>query len=276
MDYILYLLIFCIGTVFGSFFTLAVYRIPLRQDITHTRSYCPNCHHKLSFWDMIPILSYTFLGGKCRYCKKEIRPRYLLLEVLSGIVFVLFALSFKFNIFHMFIRKAEVLAYLITGFLYIATMFIIAGIDKENIKVEKPVILFGFICVTIYMIYLYIVGIETNMYRYVIYLIIFAILTIFSTIYLRKKVKDSYPSDILLLLVLMLMFTYEVVCIYTIIITLLAIAIQLLLKKADTKKSKYVKIEKEENTKIPIAFYMCIANILTLIITNFYIFYYIV
>ena len=89
MDYILYLLIFCMGTVFGSFFTLAVYRIPLRQDITHTRSYCPNCNHKLSFWDMIPIFSYIFLGGKCRYCKKEIRIRYLLLEVLSGVVFVL-------------------------------------------------------------------------------------------------------------------------------------------------------------------------------------------
>ena len=273
MDYILYLLIFCIGTVFGSFFTLAVYRIPLRKDITHTRSYCPNCNHKLSFWDMIPILSYIFLGGKCRYCKKTIRPRYLLLEVLSGVVFVLFALSFKLNIFHILIGETEVIAYLITGFLYIATMFIIAGIDKENIKVEKPVVLFGFICVTIYIIYLYIVGIETNMYRYVIYLILFAILTVFSTIYLRKKAKNSYPIDILLLLILMLMFTYEVVCIYTIIITLIAIAMQLILKRINTKKSKYTKIEKENNSEIPIAFYMCVANILTLIATNFYIFY---
>ena len=49
MDYILYLLIFCIGALFGSFFTLAVYRIPIGQDITHTRSYCPKCNHKLGF-----------------------------------------------------------------------------------------------------------------------------------------------------------------------------------------------------------------------------------
>lgn len=272
MDYILYLLIFCIGTVFGSFFTLAVYRIPLRQDITHTRSYCPNCKHKLSFLDMIPILSYTFLGGKCRYCGQKIRPRYLLLEILSGIVFVLFALSFKLNIFHIFVGEAQVVAYLIAGFLYIATLFIIAGIDKENIKIEKPVLLFGFICVIFYIIYLYIVGIETNIYRYVIYLVAFCILTFFSTIYLRKKVKDSYPIDILLLLIFMLMFTYEVVCIYTIIITLLAVAIQLLLKKVNKKKNKSVKEEKVES-KIPIAFYMCVANILTLIVTNFYIFY---
>ena len=131
MDYILYLLIFCIGTVFGSFFTLAVYRIPLRQDITHTRSYCPKCNHKLSFFDMIPILSYCFLGGKCRYCKEKIRPRYLMLEILSGIVFLLFAVSIKLNIFNL---NVQVLAYLIMGLLYISTLFIIAGIDKENIK----------------------------------------------------------------------------------------------------------------------------------------------
>ena len=273
MDYILYLLIFCIGTVFGSFFTLAVYRIPLRQDITHTRSYCPNCNHKLSFLDMIPILSYTFLGGRCRYCKQAIRPRYLLLEVLSGIVFVLFALSINFNMFNLLLANTQIITYITMGFIYIATLFIIAGIDKENIKIEKPVILFGFICVVTYIIYLYIVGIENSMYRYVIYLALFCLLTLISTLYLRKKSKDSYPVDIILLLILMVMYTYEVVCIYTVIITLLAIAIQLLLKKADTRKSKYVKIDKEKENKIPIAFYMCTANILTLILTNFYIFY---
>ena len=90
---IFYFLIFCMGTVFGSFFTLAVYRIPLHKDITHERSFCPNCNHKLSFWDMIPILSYIFLKGKCRYCGQKIRIRYLLLEVCAGLVFLLFAVS---------------------------------------------------------------------------------------------------------------------------------------------------------------------------------------
>ena len=84
MDIVLYILIFIMGTVFGSFFTLATYRIPRKQDITHTRSYCPNCEHKLGFLDMIPVLSYIFLRGKCRYCKQKISPRYLILEILSG------------------------------------------------------------------------------------------------------------------------------------------------------------------------------------------------
>ena len=205
MDYILYILIFCIGTLFGSFFTLAVYRIPIRQDITHTRSYCPKCDHKLGFLDMIPILSYVVLGGKCRYCKEKIRPRYILLEILSGIVFVLFALSIKFSLFTM---NSETIVYLVAGILYLATMFIIAGIDKEKIRMEKPVLLFGFICVAIYMIYLYIVEKDTSIYRYVIYLIIACLLLLFSIVYLRKKGEDSYSIDILILSMLMVLFTY--------------------------------------------------------------------
>lgn len=273
MDYILYLLIFCIGTVFGSFFTLAVYRIPLRQDITHTRSYCPKCNHKLSFWDMIPILSYVFLGGKCRYCGQKIRPRYLMLEVMSGIVFVLFAISVKLSIFDIIFLDKQLIAYFITGLLYIATLFIIAGIDKENVKIEKPVLLFGFICVTIYMIYLYIVEINTNVYRYVIYLIVFGILTIINTFILRKNAKGNYTIDILLLLSFMLSFTYEFVCIFSVIITLIAISLQLIIKNILAKKSKCVKTEVKEYTKLPIGFYLCTANIITLIVSNIFIFY---
>lgn len=270
MDYILYILIFCIGTLFGSFFTLAVYRIPIKQDITHTRSYCPKCNHKLGFWDMIPILSYIFLRGKCRYCKEKIRIRYLLLEVLSGVVFVLFAVSIKLSLYSI---EYQSLTYFIFGALYIATMFIIAGIDKEKIKIEKPLLLFGFICVGIYMLYLYIVEHDTNIYRYVIYLLILCFIELFSIFYLRKKGKDSYPLDILLLSMLMILFTYEVVYIYTVIATLFIIAFSILLKHIKNKKTKAVNTVQIEKIKIPIGFYMCISNIAILLLTNFIIFY---
>ena len=270
MDYILYLLIFCIGALFGSFFTLAVYRIPLGQDITHTRSYCPNCNHKLTFLDMIPILSYIFLDGKCRYCKQKIRIRYLLLEIMSGLVFVFFALSVKFSLFTI---NTQTIIYLIFGALYIATLFIVAGIDKERIEIEKPVLLFGFICVTMYMIYLYVVDKNTSIYRYVIYLAITCLLMLFSIGYLRKKGKDSYTIDILMLSMIMILYTYEAVYIYTVIFTLLAISIQLILNKLSVKKYKCVKNVKVENSKIPVGFYMCTANILMLLATNFAIFY---
>ena len=79
MEIFFYIIIFIIGTLFGSFYTLAIHRIPRKQDITHTHSYCPKCNNKLGFLDLIPILSYICLGGKCRYCKEKIRPRYLII-----------------------------------------------------------------------------------------------------------------------------------------------------------------------------------------------------
>ena len=102
MKIVLYIYIYIIGVVLGSFFTLAIHRIPRKQDITHTRSYCPNCNHRLNFLDLIPVLSYIFLGGKCRYCHEKIRPRYLIIEVLSGIAFLLFVIwcvVYKYNIY---------------------------------------------------------------------------------------------------------------------------------------------------------------------------------
>ena len=97
MNIFFYTIIFLIGITFGSFYTLAVYRIPKGEDITHTHSYCPNCNHKLGFLDLIPVFSYIFLGGKCRYCKKPVRIRYLLLEITSGLIFVIayFMLTMK-------------------------------------------------------------------------------------------------------------------------------------------------------------------------------------
>ena len=88
MEYYLHLVysifMFIIGTLFGSFFTLAIYRIPRKQDIVKTRSYCPTCKHKLGFFDCFPILSYVSTIGRCRYCKKPISIRYPLIEFASG------------------------------------------------------------------------------------------------------------------------------------------------------------------------------------------------
>ena len=265
MDFILYILIFCIGALFGSFFTLAVYRIPLGKDITHERSFCPNCNHRLEFLDLIPILSYLFLGGKCRYCKQKIRPRYFLLEIMSGIVFVLFAMSLKLNILQ---TETNTWIYFIFGLLYLASLFIIAGIDKEKIQIQKSVLLFGFVVQAIYIIYLYIVENNFNIYRYVIYLSIICILMLIDIFILRKKAKNSYVIENLLLCVLMLGYTYETITILTIIFTLLCIAIQMLLNKVNKKKN----IRRDETiTKIPIGFYLCVTNIVCLITTNFFI-----
>lgn len=143
MELIIYTAIFITGIVFGSFFTLAVYRIPRGEDITHVRSHCTSCNHKLGFWDLIPIFSYIFLGGKCRYCKEKIRIRYLLLEVFSGIVFLLVALT----------RGLDNIIDLCFIYLFMAGMFIIAGIDKENLEIPNGLCIYE-LCVSVaYLIY---------------------------------------------------------------------------------------------------------------------------
>ena len=228
MSTILYIYIFLIGITFGSFFTLATYRIPKREDIIHTRSYCPKCKHKLSFWDMIPVFSYIFLKGKCRYCKEKIHPRYILLEIFSGIVFVLFALSIKLNIYNLTVSN---ITYFVFGLLYIAGLFIISGIDKEKFKIQNEVVLYLIIVEAIYIIYLYVIE-HTSIYRYVIYLLILAILMTLNTIYYKRKVKDNYTLENLILINVMLIFTYEACTILTITFTLLVISIKLLIDKS--------------------------------------------
>ena len=142
MENIFYIMLFCMGAVFGSFFTLAVYRIPLGLDITHKRSFCPNCNHRLEFIDLIPILSYLSLRGKCRYCGKPVRIRYLILEIMSGLVFLTacFAVHLTFPFFEM-----HSIALMIAFVMFYITNAIILGIDKENLEIDKRVLLFGII-----------------------------------------------------------------------------------------------------------------------------------
>ncbi len=89
VDIVYMVCFFVIGTLFGSFFTLATYRIPRKQDIMVKRSYCTSCKHELGFFDLIPVLSYVFLGGKCKYCKEKISIRYPLFEIFNGLFFLL-------------------------------------------------------------------------------------------------------------------------------------------------------------------------------------------
>ncbi len=270
MDFILYFFVFLIGITFGSFFTLAVYRIPLGKDITHTRSYCPNCNHKLAFIDLIPVFSYIFLGGKCRYCKKKIRARYLLLELLTGVAFVLFAMSVNVKVLDL---NTSIIVYLATGFLYLAGLFIIAGIDKERFEIRNEVLLYVVIVEALYIIYLYIVE-KANIYRYVIYLFVMVVFIVANNLYFSKKAKNNYTFECLILVLAMLTFTYETCTILTIMCALIAIAINIVMYLIKNKSKKYVKnnkgILKEYN--IPIGYYLCVSNIIMLFATNFIIF----
>lgn len=260
MDTLLYIIIFIMGTVFGSFYTLAVHRIPKRQDITHTHSYCPNCNHKLGFLDLIPVFSYIFLGAKCRYCKEKIRPRYLILETISGLFFVVVAYLMGLSIFN--IETAKVIEYSFFA-LYFTFIVLMAGIDKEYRTINKPVLMYGVIISIMYIVYLYIIE-KTSIYRYVIYLTLLLIILILDTIRLKKKAKNSYTYSILMVIIVMAVFTGEYTTIASIVTTLLLVAITLLIKKL--RKNKTVKTTEQYNKNIKLGLYLSIANILYFIL----------
>lgn len=249
MNTFLYTVIFIIGTFFGSFFTLAVYRIPKKEDILIKHSYCPNCNHKLGFFDLFPVFSYVVLKGKCRYCGNKIRPRYLILELLSGFTFLIIAYSLKITNLNI-INIINLSAMLI----YISILFIVAGIDKESIKISKGVIIFGYIIELIYIIYQCTLG-NINVYQYVIYLFFLIVLLLFSNISLKISMKEEYFIQILYLSLYMIIFCGSKIYILTVMLTLISISIYKLLSKVKQRE-------------LPIGFYLSISNILVLIISN--------
>lgn len=263
LEIIIYLGIFIIGTLLGSFFSLAVYRIPLKQDITHKRSYCPKCNHKLGFWDMIPILSYIFLGGKCRYCKEKIRSRYICLEIFSGLLFLLFALSLKIDVYSINVTK---IIYLLFGIFYISTLFIMGGIEKENHYISKEVLLFGLSIEAIYIIYLYILN--NNMYKYGMYLIALISIIVVSIAAFKQKRDQNYTFQILNLCLYLAVATNEFITIISIGLTLLISIINKIIDNMKTLRLRKTDVDKEE-IRIPLGFYLCFSNILALIVYNF-------
>ena len=100
-----------LGLIFGSFFNVVIYRIPIVLDaklkgkkdyslvkyLSWPASFCPNCKNKIAWLDNIPIFSWILLNGKCRNCKNPIKTRYLVVELLSAIIFSYSYLKFGFS-----------------------------------------------------------------------------------------------------------------------------------------------------------------------------------
>ena len=264
LNIFLYIIIFTMGTLFGSFYSLAVYRLPKGLDIVKTHSFCPNCNHKLGFFELIPVWSYIILNGKCKNCKQKIRPRYLILEILSGLVFVLLAYSLKINVYSI---NAEISIRYAFTILYFVAIFIIAGIDQEKRKIEKSVLYYGVIVSCAYIIYLCIME-KNSIYRYVMYLVILIILLIIDALIQTKKAKDSYFLETLILLCVMCINTGVIVTIFTVVSLLILEIIKYVIKFIKNKTNKTLKTNIDILKNIKNIYLLCIMNIIIYFIFN--------
>lgn len=154
----------------------------------------------------------------------------------------------------------------IFSIIYLLVLIAIAIIDKREHKISKKILLVGFIVEAMQIIYLYINN-KFHLLEYLSYLIIFIILLIIDTIIIRKKGESLYVLQILMLCMYMAIFTDKYIFALTVIYTLLVIGLYNLIGKISTiRKRRVVKKQNaKELAKLPIGFYLCIADILVLI-----------
>ena len=89
------ILVFFIGICLGSFANVCIYRLPKNKQIITGRSFCPKCKKTIKWFDNIPLISFLLLNGKCRKCHKPISLRYFIIELITGIGFLLIYLNFN-------------------------------------------------------------------------------------------------------------------------------------------------------------------------------------
>lgn len=136
-------LFFVLGAVFASFILVISTRLPKNEDVVFSRSKCDSCHHKLAWWQLIPIISYLLLRGKCHYCHKKISPLNIICEFTLGSLFLIgyVIYDFSFNLYIYLIISMLMLSIFITDF-------------KEYIILDEPLLVSGILIVILEIVFL--------------------------------------------------------------------------------------------------------------------------
>ena len=105
-----------LGGLWGSFANVCIYRLPMDKGVVSGRSFCPKCKKLITWKDNIPIISFLFLNGKCRSCKKKISPKYLIVELITIIYFLV--------VYYLFGISISTLLFLFLGLSFVIIFFI--------------------------------------------------------------------------------------------------------------------------------------------------------
>jgi leader peptidase (prepilin peptidase) / N-methyltransferase len=127
--------IFFLGLAFGSFLNVCIYRLPLGLSVVSPRSACPGCKRPIAFYDNVPVLSWLILRGRCRHCKARISPRYLIIELLTGFLFL--------GCYAYFGLMLATLKYCVFGFLILGLIFTDAETKLLPDKLTLPGLAIG-------------------------------------------------------------------------------------------------------------------------------------
>ena len=170
MEYLYLTIFFIFGSILGSFYHVIATRLTKGESIVSPKSHCEKCNHQLSWYELIPIISYLLLGGKCRSCKTKLPLSYLLMELCTGILFAV--------CYHVFGLTLE----LIVALIFVSSLIIIIISDIEYMIILDEVIASS--CIIIIILYLSLFGLEFTVNK-----ILSAILA-FITMYVIKLIGD--------------------------------------------------------------------------------------
>lgn len=129
-DIFLIIFTFLLGLCFGSFANVIIYRLPQKKGIVKPPSACLSCGNRLNAIDLIPVLSWVFLRGKCRMCKKKVSARYPLVELLCGLLFA--GMAFY----------SPTLS-LVPLTIFVFALLLIAFIDHDTMEIPDGLVIMG-------------------------------------------------------------------------------------------------------------------------------------
>lgn len=140
MDLTYSIIFFILGLILGSFYNVVGLRVPLKKSIIYPNSHCPRCEKELAPMELIPVLSYFLIGGKCRNCKAPIPKLYPFIELLTGVLFMYTYLYFGWS------------NELVVSFLLISLLSIIIVTDLRYMIIPNNILLVFLVCFLIYRI----------------------------------------------------------------------------------------------------------------------------
>lgn len=255
MNIVFYIIIFLIGACIGSFYATLTQRVIKEKRMFSIHSHCSKCGEKLRILEKLPIISYLLLKGKCKYCKKKIGTHYILLETLTAVLFVIAA--YTFNLYE--INLINIFSFLFV-ILYFSYIILAASLDYKQRTMPAMLLAYGIMISMFYMVYLLFTQ-STTLLASTICLGIVAVLLLTNIITTKKRAQSNYIIDLLTMLLVMLIFTGEIVCILTITGTLLSVGLYILINKIRESKSKSKKAKKTYSLNMKIVYIMAILNI---------------
>lgn len=214
----IFYLVVCVvfGILIGSFLNVCIYRIPKNENIVVVNSHCMICEKQIKWYDLVPLISFLILGGKCRYCKTKLSIQYPLVEAGNGLLYGIIVFVNGFNI--------ESVLYCLCS----SALLALSVIDWRTFEI--PI---GF---NIFIGILGLVRVFTDIKHWYVYIIgFFAVSTFLLILYIATKGRGIGGGDIKLMAVAGLLLGWKLIILSLMLGCLLGSVIHLILMKVQNK-----------------------------------------